>query len=195
MSLSKNIHDAFEVVKMTHDNVKKLLDYCLTESKKEDAEFISASSKILHYRQNDEDWDWCLYNFIILFQHSEDELLPNLWRDGPVYIMEINLSPDDYDEPMVNLARYTYAKGEISNWARGVSQRDFIGFIMPLYDENLEIDGDPLNYSCKGIDEKSGFTDYFGLKEYVGVGIPLTDITRENATERVFGGFRLLRSK
>ena len=196
MGLGKNIRDAFEVVTETYENVYKLMDYCRVEARKEDAEFKLASPKILHSQIKNEDSDWCLYNFILVFQNSKDKLLPNEWRDGPVYVMEINFYPIGNEEPLLTIAKFEYVDGEIkNNWQKGCSQKDFSGFLDPLYDGTFEYEEKDWGYSRKVIDEKGADSDYWGLRKIAGAKIQLVEITRENASEKIFGGFHSLIDK
>jgi len=59
-------------------------------------------------------------------------------------------------------------------------------------DEILE--GDHFSYSGDVFDEEDP-NRFWGLHRFVGIGIPLVEITRENAYEKVFGGFLSLMDK
>jgi len=194
--LGKNIHDAFFVVRTTLENAGKLLDYCRSEAQKEDSEFIPASYRILHDKYSDTEFEWCLYNFILVFQESKNKQLPNEWRNGPVYALEINFNTYDYDEPTVTLAKYVYAKGALRSWSKGLKHNDFGGFLYPLYDEDtIEFQSDELSFSGIVIDKSYADSNSRSLRRIVGIQLPLAEITREDAKNGIFGGFRSLIDK
>ena len=188
MSLGENIHNAFIVVAQTYENVNKLMDYCRAAAS-ENGEFVLATPKFLRRRSDGDVSGWYISSFILLFQDAKDRLLENGWYDGPVYVLEINLS-DFYEVPTVNIAKYEYA--DIQSWPEARSPADHWIFYDPLY--RLKFEEEDAIYSA-GVDSTGGLTrQYRGLREIIGKGIPLTNITNENAYETIFGGFRSLMS-
>lgn len=188
MSLGDNIHNAFEVVIETYDNINKLMSFCQKEAL-DKGEFVLSSPKFLRYKSDNEINGWLTKSFVLLFQKSKDKPLENQWRRGPVYVMEINLHPDIHKVPMVSIAKFVYKK--ISSWEKGVSISAHWAFFDPLYNTDVtEFEGDDFSYSGTINDEYSD--KYRGLQRLVGIGVPLADITWENAYETIFGGFRSL---
>ncbi len=187
MNLSKNIFNAFEVVNKTHENVDKLIECCkvAVEEKKE---YTLACPKFLRWKSDVSYWAWNLRSLILLFQRAEDQILENGWRNGPVYVMEINLyNPDVFDEPMVTLARFEYSN--IASWTPNCSPADHYIFYDPLYDLEYQEIGEE-SYEVT-VDESYG-KRYWGLKSVKCSLVPLIQITSENAYEKIFGSFNLL---
>jgi len=188
MNLDNNIHDAFEIVAKTYENVNKLMSFC-RENADEKGEFILSSPKFLRWRSDIEVDSWLMKSFILLYQNSKDKIMKNKWRRGPIYLMEINLNPYLYIKPMINIAKYVYSDN-LSSWGEGISSADHWRFYDPLYQDDFS-EGDEYNY-CNYISDEAYSNRYWGLKKIIGTGIPLTDINRENAYEKIFGGFRSL---
>jgi len=107
MSLGKNIYDAFEIVEKTYENVYELMRYCQEEATQK-GDFIASSPKFLRYKSDNKIDGWSIKSFILVFQNSNDLLLENKWRDGPLFVMEINLFSNKYDVPMVNITKFEY---------------------------------------------------------------------------------------
>jgi hypothetical protein len=190
MNLGENINNAFEVVSETYESVYKLMAYC-REQAIEKGEFELSSPKFLRWKSDNAIGGWLITSFILLFQHSKDKLLKNQWRQGPIYVMEINFVPSLYDEPMLNLAKFEYA--DLSTWGEYISPSDHWAFYEPLQNVDL-VGANELAYSGDVVDETYS-TRYWGLKRIVGIGVPLAEITRENAYEKIFGGFHSLIEK
>lgn len=184
MNLSENIFNAFEVVTRTHENVDKLMDYCKVKAE-EQSHYILAAPKHLRWKSDNNYWGWNIRSFILLFQDIHDKELENEWRDGPIYVMEINLyNPDAYDEPMINLAKFEYE--DISKWTPGCSTANHWIFYDPLYELDYETRDD--GTYVVDVEEEYG-NRYWGLKHVVGIEMPLVEITGDNASEKIFGGF------
>jgi len=149
MCLGKNIHDAFEIVAETYENVDKLMRF-LKDSK--DGGFVHSSKRFLRQRSDLEIEGWYLNSFILLFQNSNDKLMSNKWRKGPIYVLEINLNPSLYDEPMVNLAKYEYSDN-LSSWNEGITSGEHRIFFNPLYNDSLFEGEDDFDYAYEITDE------------------------------------------
>lgn len=109
MNLGENIFNAFEVVNKTHENVKKLMEFCRVMAI-ERKEFDLMSPKFLRYKSDSDYWGWNTNQMFLLFQDTQDELLKNGWRDGPIYVLEILLyEPDgcfETNEPRLEIAKF-----------------------------------------------------------------------------------------
>jgi len=190
MSLGNNIHNAFAVVAQTYENVNKLMDYCRSAAG-EKGEFVLATPRFLRYKSDANVSGWYISSFILLFQDVKDNSLENGWLDGPVYAFVINLfQPGVYDVPTVNIAKYEYA--DIQSWSAGCSPADHFGFYEPLYSGSLQFENKDAVYSAEVADTEGIGKRWWGLRRITGTDIPLTDITNENAYEKIFGGFRSL---
>jgi hypothetical protein len=195
MSLGKNIYDAFKIVAKTYESIDKFMSYC-QEQASEEGEFLLTTPKFLRYKSDNDNSGWFINSFILLFQRSKDRLLKNRWRKGPIYVMEINVNPYDLnecDEPMVSIAKFEYK--DLSSWNEGISKAENWAFHDPLYKGVVEFEEED-NGNYRGvIDDGELSKQYWGLNKIVGIDVPLADITRENAYEIVFGGFRSLIDK
>jgi len=191
MRLGKNIHDAFEIVAVTYENVSKLMSFSLKKAV-ESGEFEPSSQKFLRWKSDNEIDGWLMKSFILLFQNTKDKPMKNKWRKGPIYVMEINLNPFKYDEPMINIAKFEYSDS-LSSWSEGVSKSDHSGFFEPLYNDDFS-EGDQFSYSSEITDDAYS-NRYWGLKRIVGIGVPLAEVSRENAYEKIFCGFKSLINK
>lgn len=195
MDSGKNIHNAVVVIKKTYEGIDKLMNYCRTICCKNETNYNAAFSKFLRYKSDNDCEGWMIDDFILLFQNKSDIELKNGWRNGPVFVMEINLS--DKDVPTVFLSKFEYEN--IDNWNPGCSPADHDLFYQPLrmkesmdYEELLELEyvkGTPKPSMKEKIAK-----DYRGLKRLVYMNIPLVKITSENANDMIFGSFDKLRN-
>lgn len=193
MNLGENIFNAFEVVNKTHENVNKLMEFCRTMTL-EKKEFDLMSPKFLRYKSDTDYWGWNTRQMFLLFQDTQDELLDNGWRDGPIYVLEIVLyDPDecfDSNEPRLEMAKFEY--GDIKNFSPGVSPASYYCFTHPLYDadyDELE-DGTFVAEMTEEITQK-----YWGVKRVACKVSLLVDVNYENAYDTIFGAFKELKNK
>ncbi len=73
MNLGENIHNAFEIVNKTHENVEKLIEFCRVMAS-EKKEFDLMSPKFLRYKSDSDYWGWNIRWMFLLFQDTQDEL-------------------------------------------------------------------------------------------------------------------------
>ena len=193
MNLGENIHNAFEVVNKTHENVNNLIEFCklMVNEKKE---FDLMSPKFLRYKSDSDYWGWNTRQLFLLFQDMQDEVLENGWRDGPIYVLEILLY-DPYEcfetnEPRLELAKFEYE--DIKNLPTGVSTANYYCFTHPLYD----LDYEELEDGTLVADMPEEFTQrYWGVKRVVCKVELLVDVNNENAYDKIFGAFKYLKTK
>ena len=194
MNSGENIFNAFEVIKKTHESINKFITYC--ESIAPGSGFIKVPQRFLRYNSDPNPWGWSYSNIVQLFQKETDnEFGEHGWRDGPIYVLEINLyTPDFYDIPMVNISKYEYI--DITSIA-GPCGAGYIGiFVDPMFD-NKKLEP-PKKKNEREYDRKVVNTDerkWWSLNRIVGFSIPLTDITSKNANEIIFDGFKSLETK
>lgn len=188
MNSAENIRNAFIVVHKTYENVKKLMDYCKTITD-EKSHYIIAADKFLRYKSDNDYSGWYINDFILLFQKRSDAELENEWRNGPIYAMEIELRSDDpVKAPTVYLSKYEYA--DIGSWNKGCSPANHWVFYWPL--RNREIMNIATNKELTTAIPKTkemGKRFYWGLEKVSYISMPLTDITADNALEKIFGSF------
>ena len=193
MNLGENIHNAFEVVNKTHENVNNLIEFCklMVNEKKE---FDLMSPKFLRYKSDSDYWGWNTTQMFLLFQDMQDEMLENGWRDGPVYVLEILLY-DTYEcfetiEPRLEIAKFEYE--DVKNFPSGVSPTSYYCFTHPLYDLNYE----ELEDGTLVADMPEEFTQrYWGVKRVVCKVELLVDVNNENAYDKILGAFKYLKTK
>lgn len=193
MNLGENIHNAFEVVNKTHENVHNLIEFCKLMAN-EKKEFELVSPKFLRYKSDSDYWGWNTTQMFLLFQDIQDEMLENGWRDGPIYVLEILLY-DEYEcfettEPRLEIAKFEYE--DIKNFSSGVSPASYYCFTHPLYD----LDYEELEDGILVADMPEEFTQrYWGVKRVVCKVELLVDVNNENAYDKIFGAFKYLKTK
>lgn len=190
MNLSENIFNAFDVVNKTHENVEKLIGFCriMTEERKE---FDLMSPKFLRYKSDLDYEGWNITRLILLFQDTQDELLENEWRDGPIYVLEILLyDPFETNEPRLGMAKFEYE--DMRNFPSGVFSASYDYFLELLYDVEYEEMGDELLVAemPEEITQK-----YRGVKRAVYKESLLVDVDYENAYDVIFGTFKFLKDR
>ena len=198
MNLGENIFNAFEVVNKTHENVEKLIEFCIgmaMEGKEFDVKSPIRSPKFLRYKSDFDYRGWNTNQLFLLFQDTQDELLENGWRDGPIYVLEILLyDPTKWcfetNEPRLEMAKFEYE--DIKSLPTEISPAKYDWFDYPLHDldyEEME-DGilaaemsDEITRKCRGV------------KRVVRKVSLLVDVNRENAYDVIFGTFKILKNK
>lgn len=187
MNSGVNIHNAFDVVLKTYENVDKFMSYCISIAK-EKGEFTSVIPKFLRWKSDNNYYGWLICSFILLFQKQSDPELENGWHDGSIYVMEVNFITEDYDEPQVCLAKFDYE--DISSWTPGCSMANHYIFYDPMYYDIMEyakVD----DYDIGTVKDKiKAKNRYWGVTRIVSKNILLTEITNKNAYETIFGGFK-----
>lgn len=194
MSLGENIFNAFHVVNKTHENVEKLIEFCkITATERK--EFDLMSPKFLRYKSDSDYRGWNTTQMFLLFQDTQDELLENGWRDGPIYVLEILLyDPNgcfETNEPRLEMAKFEYKN--IKSWSsERIGAGEYSYFNDPLYDldyEEME-DGILAAEMPEEITQK-----YWGVKRIVCKVSLLVDVDYENAYDMIFGTFKILKNK
>ena len=187
----RNVVNAFKVVYKTYENVQKLISY-LQGQAIEMGKYICFSDKFLRWSSDRDIYGWAYSSFILVFQNTNDKELENGWREGSVYALEIDLHTNDYAK--INITKFDYA--DMSSWTKGLSPSAHWVFCHPLYEERQVIDYkyDGAQYEGK-IKNEGKSSQYWGLQRVVGFSVPLTDITADNAYDKIFGGFDVLAEK
>lgn len=157
-------------------------------------EFDLMSPKFLRYKSDSDYWGWNTNQMFLLFQDTQDELLENGWRDGPIYVLEILLyDPDGYfetNEPRLEMAKFEYEN--IKNFSPGVSPASYYCFSHPLYDWDYEEMEDGI---LVGEMPGESTQKYWGVKRVVCKVSLLVDVNYENAYDVIFGAFKILKNK
>lgn len=193
MNLGENIFNAFEIVNRTHENVEKLIEFCriMTTERKE---FDLMSPKFLRYKSDADYWGWNTRQMFLLFQDTQDKLLENGWRDGPIYVLEILLyDPEgcfETNEPRLEMAKFEYE--DIKNFPPVVSPASYYYFSDPLYAVDYEEmeDGILVAEMPEEITQKN-----WGVKRVVCKVSLLVDVNYENAYDVIFGTFKDLKNR
>src|SRR5947207_821302 len=103
---SKNIKNAFDVVRKTYENLYKLFSELDAASSEQG--FVPITPGIFLRYRSDPEWEhgWMIQTFIKLFQSKDDEPHPAVvgLRQGPIYGVSAYL----YKKVSLCLARYEY---------------------------------------------------------------------------------------
>ena len=188
----KNIANAFNVIYKTYENVIKLISFLKSQAELENTYTKCFSSDFLRYRSDPDIYGWASSSIILAFQSMEDAEYENsLWREGPIYVMEIDLCGKDNDA-VLHIARFDYDSALFKKDNPLLSYGDHWFFNEPL----IDFRGKVIDYkiddgkSFYGVIRKDAATKrYWGLQSVRGVTVPLVDVTSENAYDIVFGGF------
>lgn len=188
---STNIYNAFYVVKKTYDNIHKLMEYCGANGQTE-SHYVQAVPKFLRYKSDNDVQGWFIKNFIMLFQDVQDPELENGWRNGSVYILEIELYDEEgTDLPLVHLSKYDYK--DIENWSAGCSPTNHWRFSDPRHNHDaLHIKEKDAYLYATAKNMETCDQNYWGLRTIRSTHFSLLDLASNNAIEKVFGGFEKL---
>ncbi len=193
MSLGENIFNAFDVVNKTHENVEKLIKFCRIMATERE-EFDLMSPKFLRYKSDSDYWGWNITQLFLLFQDTQDGLLENGWRDGPIYVLEILLY-DPYgcfetNEPRLEMAKFEYE--DMKNFPPVVSPANYDYFTHPLYD----LDYEEIEDEILAAEMPEEITQkYWGVKRVVCKVSLLIDVNYKNAYDVIFGTFKDLKNR
>ncbi|GKU30433.1 hypothetical protein [Clostridium folliculivorans] len=187
-SYSENIKNAFSVVYSTLENVKKLMEYC--DKVAEENGYYSCTDRFLRYNTDNSVDGWVYNKFFKIYQSSEGEVLSNGWRNGPLYVLEINLE----EEPKYYVSKFEYEN--IGEWNKGISPSSWWAFYFPtdITDNRIEfrkLDDTYTEGKPRGSYKKS----YFGLERTVFRSGDLLEINSDTVNIYIFGEFDKLRDK
>lgn len=192
-TMNEETVQAFDTVRKSHKKVQQFLSHCIALAK-DSGEFelapMTGHNTFLRYSSDRDSDAWSYTSIIVVFQQCQDKKLKNGYRDGPLYVLELNFI--DYDGvPVANIARFDY-DNIAENWSETpISPRDHWVLYDPFYNEVIEFPIDELGEMyCGEADEP--IERYWGLKRVTGFGIPLSEITADNVYEKVFGTFKIL---
>lgn len=189
MNLSENLKKAFNVVYKTYENVDKLMKYC--DSISGDCGYESVTRYFLRYKSDINVEGWFIRSFIKLYQSKNDELLDNGWRNGPVFVMEVNFE----DMPVVYLSKFEYE--DVSQLPKGVSSADHWKFSEPVTDQKNDFDRQVLEGKEKIIVIRPKTEDvkarYGNVKRIIQTTVDLTELNSSSVSEKIFGQFDALR--
>ena len=186
--------NAFKTVQEAHKNVQEFITRCIALAK-EKGEFelapLTVNNTFLRWSSDRDSSAWSYYSFILLFQRCQDAKLKSNYRNGPLYV--INLNFIKLKIPMANIARYDY--DNIANWSSPISPGAHWAFYNPMYNKDImkipKVEPGEMYYGK--VNEP--LTRYWGLKRVMGYEIPLSEITADNIYEKVFGTFKELAKK
>ena len=127
----------------------------------------------------------------VIFQRCLDAKLKNGYRNGALYVLELNFEQSYFEVPTANIARYDY-HNITKNWsANPISPSDHWIFYHPMYTGLIEFpEYESGEMYCGELAEP--LERYWGLKRIMGYDVPLSEITADNAYEKIFGTFKEL---
>ncbi|MDR3597709.1 hypothetical protein [Clostridium sp.] len=193
MNSAENIRNAFKVVNKTYENINKMMNYCKTIAD-EGNEYVVSVPKFLRYKSDNEFDGWLINDFILIFQSKEDEGLENEWRNGPIYVLDIDFNYED--TPKIYLSKFEYKN--IESWSKGCSPANHWRFYWPVrnleYMKCIDTYGYEIWTPKKG-KESAADNSYWGIKKAVCYTEELIDINAENIKEKIFDRFTWLKDK
>ncbi|MBM7581207.1 hypothetical protein JOD02_000030 [Caldicoprobacter guelmensis] len=178
------------MVYKTYENVDKLMKYC--DSISGDCGYESVTRYFLRYKSDINVEGWFIRSFIKLYQSKNDELLDNGWRNGPVFVMEVNFE----DMPVVYLSKFEYE--DVSKLPKGVSPADHWKFSDPLvirendFFEKQAMEGKYKYFVSQPRTEEIKIR-YGDIKRVVCTTVDLTELNSSSVPEKIFGKFDALR--
>lgn len=187
-SYSENIKNAFAVVYNTLQNVKKLMEYC--DKVANENNYCSSTDKFLRNNTDGSVDGWVYNKFFKIYQSNNDEELSNGWRNGPLYVLEINLE----EEPVYYLSKFKYE--DISSWSKGISPSSWWAFYFPTNVDDNRIEFKLLdNTYTEGVPKEPYKKSYWGLERTVFKSGDLLELNSENVEILIFEEFNALRDK
>jgi len=187
-SYSDNIKNAFSVVYNTLENVKKLMEYC--DKVAESNGYYSCTDKFLRNNTDNSVDGWVYNKFFKIYQSGEEEVLDNGWRNGPLYVLEINLE----EEPKYYVSKFEYEN--ISEWSKGISPSSWWAFYFPtdINDNRIEFNKLDDIYNV-GVPKGSYKKSYWGLERVVFRSGDLLEINSDNVNTYIFGEYNKIKEK
>lgn len=199
MSSGENIINAINVIYNTYDNLNKFMSHLRLVAER-DTLYAPVTDKFLRFKSDKDYYGWMITRFILLFQHKNDELLTNGWRNGPVYSIDIilnNVDANGEGKPIFECAQYEYKSmrelEKISPAHVGMftNPKDMLFRAIPA--EPLEHNGIAYIRSSE-IDEDIS-KQLKGLKYLIFSSGTLTFLTPNNVEKEVFGDFNFMREQ
>ena len=183
---------AFQAVREAHKNVQEFISRCIALAE-EKGEFelapITKNNTFLRWNSDRDSDAWLYHSFIVVFQRCSDTKLKNGYRNGALYVLELNFI--DFEIPMANVARYDY-ENIAENWSTNpISPSDHWIFYHPMYSGIIEFPEYESGEMYYG-EAAEPVERYWGLKRVLGYEVPLSDITADNAYEKIIGVFKEL---
>lgn len=149
------------------------------------------TNKFLRYKSDSNYQGWLINDFVKLYQYKEDNKMENEWKDGPIFVMEINFE----DSPIVYLSKFEYE--DMTKWSEGVSPASYWRFT-----NAIDCQGNGFNVS--DVKEMGGYfiskpepsvkEKYWSVERVIYTKIGLLEIESNNIHEKIFGTFKILRS-
>lgn len=190
--MNKETIEAFQTVRKAHRDVQEFISRCIALAE-EKGEFVLApmtgSNTFLRWCSDRDSDAWAYDSFIVVFQRRQDAKLRYGYRDGPLYVLELNFY--NFEVPMANVARYDYDK-IARNWPTGpISPSQHWVLYEPMYNGSIEFpDYESGELYCGEATEP--LERYWGLERIMGYEVPLSEIAANNVYEKVFGTFEEL---
>lgn len=147
--LNENIGNAYEVVRKTYESMKKL--FAALDAKADEEGFISLvnyAPNFLRWRSDLEPSGWLIGSAIKLYQRKTDPGLEGIWRDGAIYLIEIQLENEKQKKlfgPEVITAQFTF-EDMPEAFTRPLGMGDHSAFYHPLR-KAVEFPGEQLIFT------------------------------------------------
>ena len=165
------IKNAAAVIRKTHENVDKFLTQCKNLAKNDGSNYELLTEKFLRWSSDVYPAAWMTGGFILLFKRKDN-------ATNTVYGIEV-----DIWAACVVVTKYTYA--DAFNYSARISPADFWKYDEPLWKFESEDKGD---YTFMKITSDNKYN----LNSVIFTEIPLSEITADNVTAKIFGTFENL---
>ncbi|MGL4875337.1 MAG: hypothetical protein ACRC30_11875 [Clostridium sp.] len=187
-SCSENIKNAFTVVYETLENVKKLMECC--DSIAEENGYCVSTPRFVRYNTDSNVDGWVYDKFFKAYQSIEDEELENGWRNGALYVLEINFE----DIPEYYISKFEYE--DIKAWQGGISPASWEAFYVPtdVGDDRMEFTEIDDEYTMS-ISKENYKKNYWNLKRTIFKSKDLLELNSSNVNVNIFGEFDKLKGK
>jgi len=185
---------AFQTVRKAHKNVQEFISRCIALAE-EKGEFelapMTGNNTFLRWSSDRDSDAWLYYSFIVIFQRRLDAKLKNGYRNGALYVLELNFEQSYFEVPTANIARYDY-DNIAKNWSTNpISPSDHWIFYHPMYNGLIEFsEYESGEMYCGEVAEP--LERYWGLKRIMGYEVPLSEITADKVYEKIFSMFKEL---
>ena len=165
------IKNAAAVIRKTHENVDKFLTQCKNLAKNDGSKYELLTEKFLRWSSDVYPAAWMTDGFILLFKRKD-------YAVNTLYGIEVDIL-----SACVVVIKYTYA--DAFNYSARISPSDFGKYDEPLWKFESEYKGD---YTFMKIPSDNKYN----LNSVIFTEIPLSEITADNVTEKIFGNFEKL---
>lgn len=178
---NENIGNAFKVIHLTYESVKKMMALC--DSLAENHGMVSNNRRFLRYKSDDHVIGWYTQGFVKTYIRDPKSAEPN----RIIYAVNINF----YNDPTIYVSVNVYDNDIPSN----ISPDKYWMFDNPVGEERSDEFEDIKNSSgdvYHVITKKEYIDKYKGLKHIYYMKFNIDMVNRDNLKDVIFGSFSIL---